>query len=223
MRKMLRNVFEQKVWRGSDEGSRSGPGSTMEATAKLRAALPGVFDRYDVKTFLDAPCGDWNWMSQVNLGNVAYIGGDIAEPVIADNIARFERPGVSFLHLDITSDPLPKADMIMCRDCLFHLKHKFRWLFFENFLASGIPHLMMTMHHLDRNRPLTTNGNYAAFSPMAEPFSFAAPLEMIHETMEALPADMSREEKPLQYRSLGIWHRDAVADAVACSDWAVTQ
>ncbi len=214
MRKMLQRVFEEKVWRGSAQGRRSGPGSTMEATERLRAALPDLLKRYEVQTFLDAPCGDWHWMSTVDLGDVTYIGGDIAASVIDANIEEFGRNGVSFHHLDITSDPLPMADMMMCRDCLFHLKHKFRWLFLENFVASEIPYLMMTMHHLDQNRPLTTNGNFAAFSPMAEPFNLPAPIEMIHETMDALPKDMSRDEKPLRYRSLGIWRREDVEKAV---------
>jgi hypothetical protein len=214
MRKMLQRVFEEKVWRGSAEGRRSGPGSTMEATERVRAALPSVLKRYNVKTFLDAPCGDWHWMSTVDIGDTIYIGGDISRAVVEQNTEEFSRDGVSFHHLDITSDPLPAADLMMCRDCLFHLKHKFRWLFFENFASSSIPYLMMTMHHLDRNRPLTTNGNFAAFSPLAEPFNFPAPAEMIHETMDELPYDMSSEESPLMYRSLGIWRREDVIVAV---------
>lgn len=218
MRKMLQRVFEEKVWRGSAQDRRSGPGSTMEATERVRAALPGVLERYKVKTFLDAPCGDWHWMSTVDIGDVTYIGGDISSAIIDANKEEFDRDGVSFQHLDITSDPLPKADLMMCRDCLFHLKHRFRWLFFENFIASDIPYLMMTMHHLDRNRSLTSNGNYAAFSPRAEPFNFPEPLEMIHETMDALPEDMTKEEKPLSYRSIGIWRKEDVEKAFAAAD-----
>lgn len=190
----------------------------MEATERLRAALPSLLERYEVKTFLDAPCGDWYWISTVEIGDVTYIGGDISAAVIDANIESYARDGVTFQHLDITSDPLPKADMLMCRDCLFHLKHKFRWLFFENFVASGIPYLMMTMHHLDRNRNLTSNGNFAAFSPLAEPFNFPEPLEMIHETMDSLPEDISKDEKPLQYRSMGIWRAEDVAKALAAAD-----
>lgn len=214
MRNLLHRVFEEKVWRGSATDRRSGPGSTMEATTRLRAALPDLFERYKVKTFLDAPCGDWHWMSAVDISDITYLGCDISASVIDANIEEFDRDGVTFSHLDITSDPLPKADMMMCRDCLFHLKHRFRWFFFENFIASDIPYLLMTMHHLDGNRMLTSNGNFAAFSPLAEPFNFPDPVVMIHETMEELPADMSKEEKPLQYRSLGIWRKEDVAKAL---------
>lgn len=214
MRKKLQEVFETKVWRGSAEGGRSGPGSTMEATESIRAALPGVLARYGVGRFLDAPCGDWHWMQTLDLSGIDYTGGDIAAAVVAENEARFAGPGVRFMHLDITSDTLPAADMMMCRDCLFHLKNRFRWEFFRNFAASDIPWLMMTMHHLPGNRPLGAVGQFAAFSPQAAPFHFPPPVEMVHEG-EPPPADITTAEKPWVFKSMGIWPREAVAEVVA--------
>ncbi|MCX8509667.1 MAG: hypothetical protein ORN49_12460, partial [Rhodobacteraceae bacterium] len=78
MRDNLRSVFEKKSWAGINDAPRSGPGSDMAATARLRAALPGVFQRYGVKTFFDAPCGDWFWMQHVDLSALSYIGADIS-------------------------------------------------------------------------------------------------------------------------------------------------
>lgn len=218
MRKGLQNAFENKQWRGSAPGTRSGPGSTMAATARLRAALPGLFARYDVATFLDAPCGDWHWMQHVDLDGVNYIGGDISSQVVDDNEAAFARDGVSFRHLDISSDALPKADLMMVRDCLFHLRDRVRWAFLRNFIAADIPHLLLTMHHLNANKSLDRNGDYAAFSPLAAPFHFAEPLEIICETHDTLPEDMTKIEKPWLVRSLGVWSRDQIAEAVVRRD-----
>lgn len=214
MRRRLRDVFETKVWRGSEDGYRSGPGSSLEATERLRAALPGFLEDYGVETFLDAPCGDWRWMQEVDLEHVDYIGADISLELIEGNRRRHARAGVRFEHLDITSDPLPKADMMMCRDCLFHLKNRFRWTFFQNFAASEIPYLLMTMHHMDANRPLGEVGRYAAFSPMAPPFHFPEPLAMIHEGFDALPRDWSSVEKPWHYKSMGLWTRAQVGEVL---------
>src|SRR3712207_7875432 len=54
------------LFRSSHE-SYSGRGSELGATESLRSYLPQLFERLNIKTFLDAPCGDWNWMRQVDL------------------------------------------------------------------------------------------------------------------------------------------------------------
>lgn len=208
MRDNLRSVFETKSWAGkSGAHPRSGPGSDMASTERLRAALPGLFDRYQVKTLIDAPCGDWFWMQAVDLSGIIYIGGDISANLIAENQARFAAPNISFRHLDITSDPLPAGDLFLCRDCLFHLKFWLRWKFFENFAASENRLLLLTMHHVTENQPVLANGGFQRFNPTLAPFHLPSPLELIRET----PDGTSEAEA----RSLGLWSREQVADALA--------
>ena len=210
MRDNLRSVFETKSWAAIGGAPRSGPGSDMASTARLRAALPGVFERYQVKTFFDAPCGDWFWMQHVDLSDITYIGADISGELIAENSARFQAQNLSFQHLDITSDPLPQSDMMLCRDCLFHLKNWLRWQVLDNFVASKTRFLMLTMHHVEVNIPVKVNGDYQRFNPTIEPFNLPQPLEMIHETSGRL------EDLPIgKRRSLGIWSRDQIAQAIA--------
>lgn len=179
----------------------------MAATERLRAALPGLFGRYRVKTLIDAPCGDWFWMQAVDLTGITYIGGDISAGLIADNQARFAGPGVEFRHLDITSDPLPAGDLFLCRDCLFHLKFWLRWKFFENFVASANRNLLLTMHHVTENQLVLANGGFKRFNPTAAPFNLPAPLEIIRETPDDTPKG--------EHRSLGLWSREQVAEALA--------
>lgn len=208
MRDNLRSVFETKSWAGkSGAHPRSGPGSDMASTERLRAALPGIFDRYRVKTFVDAPCGDWFWMRHVDLTGISYVGGDISKDLIDRVTTDHTRPGVSFRHLDITSDPLPASDLFLCRDCLFHLKFWLRWKFFENFAASDGRYLLLTLHHVAENQPVMANGGFKRFDPTKAPFNLAPPLELIRETDDRAGDDQ---------RSLGLWSRDQVADALAC-------
>ena len=217
MRRNLRNAFEEKSWAGKKGSApRSGPGSTLAQTQQLRDALPRIFDQYGVRTFLDAPCGDWFWMQHVDLSGITYVGGDISKDVIDANAAEFTRPGVSFLHLDITSDPLPSADMILCRDCMMHLKDWLRWAFFENFVASDAKYLMTTVHHVLENKTVVNNGGFKRFNPVAPPFNFAPALELIPETAAALDADIleNRTAAP-EHRSIGIWSKQQVVDAIA--------
>lgn len=217
MREELRVAFEKKTWEGPNkERPRSGGGSSMQMTARLRANFPRIFEKYGVKTFLDAPCGDWFWMQHVDLSGISYIGGDISDEVVAANQARFSRPGARFLHLDITSDPLPAADLMMCRDCLMHLKTSMKWSFLQNFAVSNIPYLLTTVHHVLLNRVVKENGNFRRFNPMIAPFFFGPPLEMIPETADTLDADIleNREAAP-DHRSVAIWSREQVLAVLA--------
>lgn len=215
MRDALRDVFEHADWSNlSEDATRSGSGSTLDYTRRLRAALPGIFERYNVRTFLDAPCGDWNWMSAVDTSGLQYIGADIAQSVIEANKARYADNNRTFIELDITEDPLPRADMIMVRDCLFHLKWWLRWAFFENFARSEIPYLFMTMHHQEKNLRLERNGKFKRMNPRKPPFNFEEPIEMVHETVDSLPEDLSTVENLLTVRSMGIWSREQVRRAV---------
>ena len=60
---------------------------------------------------MDASCGDFHWMSQVDFGAVSYIGIDIVLEIIAKS-AGVWRPGRKFIHCDITVGPLPPANMV---------------------------------------------------------------------------------------------------------------
>lgn len=220
MRDNLRSAFEQKSWGGKKgEVPRSGPGSTLEQTEQLRLALPRIFEQYGIKTFLDAPCGDWFWMQHVDLTGITYIGGDISKEVVDADVAEFTKPGVSFMHLDITSDKLPAADMVMCRDCMMHLKNWLRWKFFENFVASEARYLMTSVHHVLDNLAVVNNGGFKRFNPMAPPFNFPPALELIPETAKTLPADiLENRVVAKEHRSIGIWSREQVIAALAARD-----
>ncbi|MEX0305822.1 MAG: hypothetical protein AB3N12_00415 [Ruegeria sp.] len=214
MRDGVRTAFESKSWAGRNV-PRSGPGSTLAATAPLREALPDLFERYAVKTFLDAPCGDWTWMQQVDLNGINYIGGDISLEVVQSVQEQHTAPGREFRHLDITSDPLPQADLMMCRDCLFHLKWWLRWAFFENFAQSDIPFLLTTKHHVSKNAKLGNNAGFKLFNPCAAPFNLPEPIEEICETgtLNSDPEFLQTREGRLQ-RSIAIWSKEQVIDAL---------
>src|SRR5947207_6388514 len=50
-------VYDKNLFEGRK--SRSGEGSDHIQTAIIRQEIPRVIKKYNVKTFLDAPCGDW--------------------------------------------------------------------------------------------------------------------------------------------------------------------
>lgn len=59
---------EIKFWQSKE--SVSGDGSELEVTKDLRIALEDLLNFLDIRTMLDIPCGDFNWMKAVNLKHV---------------------------------------------------------------------------------------------------------------------------------------------------------
>lgn len=98
-----------KGWRaGLSDGTICGNGSTRAHTKNIRAWLPKIVDRYGIKTVCDAGAGDLHWKQGMQW-NVDYFPFDL--------IPRHESIG----KLDITTQALPKCDMILCRMVLNHL------------------------------------------------------------------------------------------------------
>ena len=114
------DIYREKSWNGRE--SASGPGSDLAQTVKVRRALPMLIEEYRVRSLLDVPCGDFNWMSQVvtKFPDISYIGIDIVPAIIEQNRALHTSDNVQFLHGDITTSAIPKADLIINRDCLMH-------------------------------------------------------------------------------------------------------
>ena len=113
-------IYEANRWKNGE--SRSGIGSTVENTQNLREELPGLIQNYGFESLLDAPCGDFNWFRHLERPEgLTYIGGEIVKALVDRLQEDYGDARTSFIHLDLTKDPLPKTSLWMCRDCLFHL------------------------------------------------------------------------------------------------------
>ena len=44
-----------------------------------------VLEKLEIKSFLDIPCGDYNWISTVDKIGIQYIGRDIVAEIIESN------------------------------------------------------------------------------------------------------------------------------------------
>jgi hypothetical protein len=117
------SVFESiitcKAW-GSDE-SVSGYGSTVASTAILRRRLAEVFAHLQIRSLVDAPCGDMNWMRHLEYKFDKYIGIDLV-PRVIEKLR--QEPFSTTYHFqigNIVTDVLPIGDALFCRDCLVHL------------------------------------------------------------------------------------------------------
>ena len=167
-------IYSTNYW--SDNESKSGSGSSFKSTENIRLHLPIIIKKFNIKNIFDAPCGDFNWMRYVlrNL-EINYLGADIVEDIISFNKKEYENNKIKFNKLDIRIDKLPKADLMILRDCLFHFSYEDIKLFFKNFLSSEIKYILITSHlnseYKFENRDITT-GDYRLIDIFTEPFSF---------------------------------------------------
>ncbi len=177
----------------------SGLGSEDPATSAIREALPPLLQSLGVRTLLDAPCGDAGWIGRCRLG-VDYIGIDIVPSLIAANNQRAgegELPG-RFVIADITRDELPRADLILCRDCLVHLSFQNIAAAVARFRASGARFLLTTTFPDWSDNRDCEDGDWRALNLTQAPFGWPAPLELINERCDEGGGGW-------QDKSLGLW------------------
>lgn len=175
---VFHDIFMHNGWSGDE--SVSGLGSSLEQTQVLVDTLPRLFKKYEVKSVLDIPCGDFHWMKHVDLAGVDYVGADIVADVVARN-KRHERETVQFRHLDLITGDLPRVDMIFCRDCLVHFAYRDLRRALANICKSGSTYLLTTTFpERARNKDIAT-GEWRPLNLSKPPFNFPTPLELINE------------------------------------------
>lgn len=173
-RRIFGDIYRNKEW---DTGETlSGPGSTLQYTSELRKALPALLKKWKIGHLLDAPCGDYHWMSNTLLEGINYTGADVVPALIANN--QREYPDVRFIVADICKDPLPVADAVLCRDCFIHLSNKQINDALANFKRCGIRYLITNTYPVLNNEEIPT-GYYRPVNMEKAPFHLPAPLELI--------------------------------------------
>lgn len=175
----MKDIFEEIISQRRWADATCGTGSRIDFTAPLREKLPSLLAQYNITSMLDAPCGDYSWMSLVEIPEtVKYTGGDIVGFMIDKN--RETYPGVEFIELDITSDALPEVDLLFCRDCLIHFGTADVQKTLQNIASSTIKYVLLTSYHDDcySNRDIAT-GDFRPISFTKEPFDLGTPLESI--------------------------------------------
>ena len=121
--KKFQYIYKSKYWQDIKNGSVSGAGSNQISTEKVRKELTGFISQNKISSIIDIPCGDWQWMSMLDLSNINYIGYDIVEDLIISNINNYKSTNVNFEVKNLIDDKLPKSDLIIVRDMLNHLNN----------------------------------------------------------------------------------------------------
>lgn len=184
--KSLKNRFsiihKNNYWDNSE--TVSGPGSTIKNTIKLRKKLKEIIKTYKIKSIFDAPCGDCNWIKDIIVdAQIRYIGADIVPEVIKQNKKKFNNNKIYFKQIDLTKEKLPKADLFICRDFVFHLSFKDTYKFLKNLKKSNSKYLLISNHFKNKNyngyNKDINSGDFRKINIFQSPYNFNYKYEMI--------------------------------------------
>lgn len=173
------SVYRKNLFQGKE--SRSGGGSDLTQTARIRKELPLLLKEFGIRFLIDAPCGDLYWMREVDLPVKKYIGVDIVKEIVEINKTKFADQQRTFSELNISRDILPTADMILCRDCLVHLSFKQAIQIINNFKESGSKYLLTTTFINRSTNDELGRGFWRTLNMEKEPFNFPKPVRIINE------------------------------------------
>jgi hypothetical protein len=196
LREKFSVVYEQNIFRGN--ASRSGGGSDLIQTAVIRREIPKLVQELKIKTFLDAPCGDWYWMREVYLPVEQYIGVDIVEGLVANNQNVFGNSKTHFRCMNLADGSLPESDLIFSRDCLVHLSFADALKIISNFKHSGAKYLLTTTFRERKKNEDLGGGFWRPLNMQIAPFSFPQPIRLINE-------DCTEDNNLYTDKCLGLW------------------
>lgn len=189
------DIYHSRSW--SSEESLSGKGSEINQSIGVINQLPQVLSSLKIKSLLDVPCGDFNWMKQVNLDKISYTGGDIVSGLISSN-KQFCNATRDFQAMDISSSKLPHADLILSRDCLVHFSFKNIYKTLENICDSNIKYIMMTHFLYNRENIDIPTGKWRTLNFELPPFNFPSPMTIIIE-------GTTQDNYKYTDKCLGVW------------------
>lgn len=197
--------FERNLF--GDADSFSGTGSSLTATGTIRSALPPLLSALNVKVILDVPCGDFNWAREIDWKPFHYIGADIVSDLIDRNRSLYACDGVEFLTLDVLTDPLPRCDLILCRDLFIHFPNDFVRSALRNIGRSGAQYLLTTQYDgVKSNRDIKL-GSFRPVNLMLPPFGLPEPEQSTPDS----------DYLKLWGRKLALWRLEAL-DHIVCQD-----
>jgi hypothetical protein len=192
--RVFSNIYNTGAWMGEVP---SGPGSTLKATALLRPQLERVFRELAITSLVDAPCGDGTWIAEITGSLDRYQGFDVVSELIEGNNAR-QLPRHSFGLADIIEDKLPRADAILCRDCLVHLPLDAAVKAIERFKASGSTYLIATTFTEHVQNIEAQMGGWRPLNLTLPPFNLPPPIRLINERLPNL-------DDKYNDKALGVW------------------
>ncbi len=173
-------IYQKRLW-GNYE-SRSGRGSDLIHTEKIRKGLPKLLNELEVTSILDIPCGDYYWLKEINLDSISYTGADIVNEMIVYNQENYSKKNREFIKLDIRNESLPKVDLILCRDLFLHLSIDDIFKSIKNIKKSKSKYLLITSNKATFKHSDISSGGVRPVNLLNPPFNFPHPKRIIDDS-----------------------------------------
>ncbi len=202
---LFKIIYDNNLW--VNRNTRSGSGSDLPETPIIRIQIPELLKKINARSLLDAGCGEFYWLKEVDISFLDfYLGVDIVDEIIKNNILRYGSEKITFAIMDIRHDKLPTIDVILCRDVLQHYTDENVKKIINNIKRSGALYLLTSTfrdkkanidpatHDKVGNALVTGNGRNLEIAP----FNFPLPVFYINEGFKG--------------KTLGLWKISELPD-----------
>lgn len=197
------HIYKNNKW--GDKYSFSGSGSNLNQTKIILENLPRIINKYEIKSILDLPCGDFYWMKEYNFQDLKYIGADIVPELINKNISKFSQSNINFKIIDLINNELPYSDLLFCRDCLVHFSFEDIIKALINVKKTKFKYFMTTNFVRRESNVNIVTGSWRTLNLCKGPFNFPKPTEIIFE-------NCTESDNQFLDKVLSMWEVELIPD-----------
>lgn len=113
---VFNSIYKAALWKNG-----SGSGSDPTLLSDYISFLQKFFIEHDIKSITDIGCGDWQYMSKLDLSKIKYTGYDVSKYIIEKVKKVYETNNIKFEYYDGDFNKIESADLAICKDVLQHL------------------------------------------------------------------------------------------------------
>lgn len=148
---------------------------------ELAQNLPELFRSLGIQSLIDVGCGDFGWMSTVDLTDIEYLGVDIVSDLVDSLQQNYTRSNIKFQKMNVLEEPPESADLWFCRDLLNLLDFQQTAQFFSKYLESRSLYLALTS--VESNHPNSDGspGIQRMLDLFQEPFNLPEPKKVLFD------------------------------------------
>lgn len=185
---VFESIYKSNHWNRSKKfdssQSYSGPGSrpNSKQTNNLILELKKFFKDKNIKSFLDAPCGDCAWIKNFFDSDIKYTGIDIVDDLIDKNKLTYKsQQNVNFYCEDISEYKLDNYDFVLMRDFFIHLPIPLIKKILNNLRNSNCKYFAFNSYEKCNSNKEISTGQHRQINLLIEPFNLSEPFFKIKE------------------------------------------
>ena len=178
------SIFKSKHWSHGDMHdefiSVSGHGSNIntQQSENLISSLVEFIKNYKINSILDMPCGDFLWMNKLikKIDIKKYLGVDIVDDLINENIKKYKNGNINFRAFDIVNfDTSEEFDLVLMRDFFIHTNNEDIKKILLNIKNMNIKYFAFENYDISKNTDVII-GKHRKINLKLDPFNLESPI-----------------------------------------------